>query len=85
MIVIKDGHKDVGLSTRVRAIMSPSLDENRQSFRDFQRVFKTFNVPEADLDGLVAAGMEVTRLLVNKQTGSYTRNARAIYLQILYI
>ena len=44
---------------------------------------KTFNVPEEDLDGLVAAGMEVTRLLVNNKREVTAEDARAIYLQVM--
>lgn len=44
---------------------------------------KTFNVPEEDLDGLVAAGMEVTRLLVNNKRKVTPEDAKNIYLQIL--
>jgi len=35
------------------------------------------------LDGLVAVGMEVTRLLVNNKREVAPEDARAIYLQIL--
>lgn len=44
---------------------------------------KTFNVPAEDLDGLVAAGMEVTRLLVNNKREVTPEDARSIYLEIL--
>ncbi|MGM0169394.1 hypothetical protein IGI39_003710 [Enterococcus sp. AZ135] len=44
---------------------------------------KEFNVPEEDLDGLVAAGMEVTRLLVNNKREVTPEDARKIYLEIL--
>ena len=43
-----------------------------------------FNVPVEDLDGLVKAGMQVTRLLVNNMRVVTPEDARAIYSQILH-
>ena len=43
-----------------------------------------FNVPVEDLDGLVEAGMQVTRLLVNNMRVVTPEDARAIYSQILH-
>lgn len=42
-----------------------------------------FNVPREDLDSLVEAGMQVTRLLVNNMRQVTAEDARNIYLQIL--
>ena len=42
-----------------------------------------FGVPSEDLDGLVKAGMEVTRLLVNNMREVTQDDARAIYQEIL--
>lgn len=42
-----------------------------------------FGVPPEDLDGLVKAGMEVTRLLVNNPREVTPADARAIYEQVL--
>ncbi len=42
-----------------------------------------FGVPSEDLDGLVKAGMEVTRLLVNNMREVTPDDARAIYQEIL--
>ena len=42
-----------------------------------------FNVPRDDLDSLVEAGMQVTRLLVNNMRQVTAEDARNIYLQIL--
>lgn len=44
---------------------------------------KDFGVPESDLDGLVASGMEVTRLLVNNRRKVTPEDARKIYLEIM--
>ncbi len=44
---------------------------------------KEFNVPESDLETLVDAGMQVTRLLVNNMQQVTADDARAIYRQIL--
>lgn len=42
-----------------------------------------FNVPLEDMDGLVKAGMEVKRLLVNNMREVTAEDARAIYLQVM--
>lgn len=44
---------------------------------------KEFGVPAEDLEGLVKAGMEVTRLLVNNMREVTPDDARAIYQEIL--
>ena len=44
---------------------------------------KEFGVPEEDLDGLVEAGMQVTRLLVNNMRQVTPDDARALYLEIM--
>lgn len=44
---------------------------------------KEFGVPAEDLEGLVKAGMEVTRLLVNNMREVTPEAARAIYQEIL--
>lgn len=42
-----------------------------------------FQVPREDLDGLVEAGMQVTRLLSNNMRQVTAEDARGIYLQVL--
>lgn len=42
-----------------------------------------FNVPKEDLEGLVEAGMQVTRLLNNNMRKVTAEDARAIYKQVL--
>ena len=44
---------------------------------------RDFGVPEEDLEGLVQAGMQVTRLLVNNMREITPDDARAIYRQVL--
>ena len=44
---------------------------------------KPFGVPESDLEGLVAAGMQVTRLLVNNMREITPDDARNIYRQVM--
>lgn len=44
---------------------------------------KEFNVPEEDLEGLVEAGMQVQRLLVNNMREVTPEDARKIYLEIM--
>ena len=44
---------------------------------------KEFGVPEEDLEGLVQAGMQVTRLLVNNMREITPDDAREIYRQVL--
>ncbi|MUN90899.1 iron-containing alcohol dehydrogenase [Enterococcus gallinarum] len=79
--VIKEGHQDWPVDEK-SAYMISQLDEIVKVL-EIPTSLKTFNVPEEDLDGLVAAGMEVTRLLVNNKREVTPEDARAIYLQIL--
>ncbi|WP_291290958.1 iron-containing alcohol dehydrogenase [Enterococcus sp.] len=79
--VIKNGHQDWSVAEK-SAYMISQLDEIVKVL-EIPTSLKTFNVPEEDLDGLVAAGMEVTRLLVNNKREVTPEDARAIYLQIL--
>ncbi len=50
---------------------------------DIPTSLKEFGVPEEDLEGLVAAGMEVTRLLVNNMREVTPDDARKIYQEVL--
>ncbi|MCI1902447.1 MAG: iron-containing alcohol dehydrogenase [Enterococcaceae bacterium] len=79
--VIKDGNK--GLSVDEKAHYMINQLEEIVEVLEIPTSLKTFNVPEEDLDGLVAAGMEVTRLLVNNQREVTPEDARKIYLEIL--
>ena len=44
---------------------------------------KEFGVPREDLEGLVEAGMQVQRLLVNNMRPVTAEDARNLYLEIL--
>ena len=51
---------------------------------DIPTSLKEFGVPEEDLDSLVEAGMQVTRLLVNNNApAGHPADARALYQEIL--
>jgi len=50
---------------------------------DIPTCLREFNVPESDLETLVEAGMQVTRLLVNNMRPVTAEDAREIYRQIL--
>lgn len=50
---------------------------------DIPTSLKEFGVPSEDLDGLVEAGMQVTRLLVNNMREVTPADARALYQKII--
>lgn len=50
---------------------------------DIPTSLKEFGVKDEDIDGLVSAGMEVTRLLVNNMREITPEAARSIYLEIM--
>ena len=50
---------------------------------DIPTSLQSFGVPREDLDSLVAAGMEVTRLLVNNRRKVTPEDARKLYLEIM--
>jgi alcohol dehydrogenase class IV len=50
---------------------------------DIPTSLKEFGVPAEDLDGLVEAGMQVTRLLVNNMREVTPADARALYKKII--
>ncbi|MDH6363675.1 alcohol dehydrogenase class IV [Enterococcus sp. PF1-24] len=79
--VIKDGNKTLSENEK-SSYMIKQLDEIVKVL-EIPTSLKTFNVPKEDLEGLVAAGMEVTRLLVNNKREVTPEDARNIYLQIL--
>lgn len=79
--VIKDGNKELSVDEKAHYMIN-QLEEIVEVL-EIPTSLKTFNVPEEDLDGLVAAGMEVTRLLVNNQREVTPEDARKIYLEIL--
>ena len=50
---------------------------------DIPTSLQEFGVPKEDLDSLVAAGMEVTRRLVNNRRKVTPDDARKLYLEIM--
>lgn len=50
---------------------------------DIPTSLKEFGVPESDLEGLVEAGMQVQRLLVNNMRTVTPEDARKLYLEIM--
>ena len=50
---------------------------------DIPKSLKEFGVPAGDLDSLVEAGMQVTRLLVNNRRKVTPEDARAIYSEVM--
>ncbi|WP_085832408.1 iron-containing alcohol dehydrogenase [Clostridium merdae] len=57
--------------------------ENIVRHLDIPTSLKEFGVPREDLDGLVEAGMQVQRLLVNNMRTVTAEDARNLYLQIM--
>lgn len=79
--VVKNGDQRLSINEK-SAYMITEL-ERIVSILEIPTSLKTFNVPGEDLDGLVAAGMQVTRLLVNNKREVTPEDARNIYLEIL--
>lgn len=79
--VVKNGDKNLTVDQK-SSYMINQLEEIVKVL-EIPTSLKTFNVPAEDLDGLVAAGMEVTRLLVNNKREVTPEDARSIYLEIL--
>lgn len=79
--VVRDGNKDLSIDEK-SAYMIAQL-EHIVKVLEIPTSLKTFNVPEEDIDGLVTAGMEVTRLLVNNKREVTPEDARKIYLEII--
>lgn len=79
--VIKNGNNELSIDEK-SAYMIGQLDAI-VNVLEIPTSLTTFNVPKEDLEALVAAGMEVTRLLVNNKRQVTPEDARTIYLQIL--
>lgn len=79
--VVKDGNRDLSATDKSRYMIEQL--EMIVNKLEIPTSLKKFNVPKEDLEGLVAAGMEVTRLLVNNRREITPDVAREIYLQIL--
>lgn len=79
--VVKDGNRDLSTSDKSRYMIEQL--EMIVNKLEIPTSLKKFNVSKEDLEGLVTAGMEVTRLLVNNRREITPDVAREIYLQIL--
>ena len=79
--VVKTGDKDLSVDNKSEYMLNQL--EKIVKVLEIPTSLKEFDVPEEDLDGLVAAGMEVTRLLVNNKREVTPEDARKIYLEIL--
>ncbi|SES73842.1 Alcohol dehydrogenase, class IV [Enterococcus malodoratus] len=79
--VVKDGDKALSVDEKSEYMIN-QLEEIVKVL-EIPTSLKEFNVPAEDLDGLVAAGMEVTRLLVNNKREVTPEDAKKIYLEIL--
>lgn len=79
--VVRTGVQDLSVAEK-SAYMIAQLEQIVKVL-EIPTSLKTFNVPKTDLEQLVAAGMEVTRLLVNNKREVTPEDARKIYLEIL--
>jgi len=79
--VVKEKNKELTVNEKSKYIID--LIENIVKTLEIPTSLKAFNVPEEDLEGLVEAGMEVQRLLVNNRREVTPEDARKIYLEIM--
>ena len=79
--VVKNGDRQLSVAEK-SAYMISEL-ERIVDVLEIPTSLKTFDVPKEDLEKLVSAGMEVTRLLVNNMREVTPEDARNIYLEIL--
>lgn len=79
--VVRDGNPKLSVGEKSKYMISEL--ERIVAVLEIPTSLKTFNVPESDLDGLVEAGMQVQRLLVNNMREVTPDDARKIYLEVL--
>jgi alcohol dehydrogenase len=79
--VVKATNKELTVNEKSKYIID--LLENIVKTLEIPTSLKAFNVPEEDLEGLVEAGMEVQRLLVNNRREVTPEDARKIYQEIM--
>lgn len=79
--VVKEKSEELTVNEKSKYIID--LIENIVKTLEIPTSLKAFNVPEEDLEGLVEAGMEVQRLLVNNRREVTPEDARKIYLEIM--
>ncbi|PEQ95175.1 alcohol dehydrogenase [Bacillus sp. AFS006103] len=79
--VVKGTNEQLTVNEKSKYIID--LLENIVKTLEIPTSLKVFNVREEDLEGLVEAGMEVQRLLVNNMREVTPEDAREIYLEIM--
>ncbi|MHA7965299.1 iron-containing alcohol dehydrogenase [Paenibacillus sp. CAU 1782] len=79
--VVKGGNPYLSVDEKSKTIISEL--ERIVEVLEIPTSLKTFNVPEHDLESLVEAGMQVTRLLVNNMREVTPDDARSIYSEVL--
>ena len=79
--VVKQRNEELTVNEKSKYIID--LLENIVKTLEIPTSLKEFNVPEEDLEGLVEAGMQVQRLLVNNMREVTPEDARKIYLEIM--
>lgn len=79
--VVKQTNEELTVDEKSTYIID--LLENIVKTLEIPTSLKEFNVPEEDLEGLVEAGMQVQRLLVNNMREVTPEDARKIYLEIM--
>ncbi|MDY4761508.1 iron-containing alcohol dehydrogenase [Streptococcus thoraltensis] len=79
--VVKDGNKDLSVEEKSQFILNGMGDIVKTL--KIPTSLKEFDVSEDDLEGLVEAGMQVRRLLVNNMREITADDAREIYKQVL--
>jgi alcohol dehydrogenase len=79
--VVKQTNEELTVDEKSKYIID--LLENIVKTLEIPTSLKEFNVPEEDLEGLVEAGMQVQRLLVNNMREVTPEDARKIYLEIM--
>lgn len=79
--VVRGGNPNLSVDEKSKYIITEL--ERIVAVLEIPTSLKTFNVPEGDLEGLVEAGMQVTRLLVNNMREVTPDDARKIYLEVL--
>ena len=79
--IVKNPNAELNVNEKSKYIID--LLENIVKTLEIPSSLKAFNVPEEDLEGLVEAGMQVQRLLVNNMREVTPEDARKIYLEIM--
>ena len=79
--VMKDGNKNLTVAEKSKHMID-TLEKIVRVLK-IPTSLKTFNVPAEDIEGLVIAGMSVTRLLVNNMREVTPEDARMIYQSII--